>query len=484
MPFHGMTVRPDVNVAVDQKAVDVTIIANSVIYGIIRDRARSTIDKAIEGDAELSRLVAGVRDARQAGIKAEQEAHKRAKALNALAPPAAPTVPWAKPATPPKPTLERPTPEYTRAQKALRTFLVDTRNWNERDAALMVQYASLDVGERKSGPRDVWYGGAVEGISSLHNSTRLVPAAWGDRVKDEQAENLVKGNLGPLSAVGEQKATQFFAQLASRFDPGAANTYEAIFRAWGGDVRERAVELGTGEVRPRETDTKAEGATVKADSPKGHIGLDGPGAADFDSTIYARVEYLDPDAKLTDVEKTACLAVLKNLPVTFTFAPMNLLHYRVAFPAKSTRTVAVTYSQYAYTDTAHGGSYQLAYVLHPATLWNDFGPINLKVQVPKGVACKASVPLTLTSETETLAAPPSGLTPLLAHFNTVPPRPTDTYAAKLTESGQKSGELFVAVDRAALDATAPPPPRPYNPPPKPAPKPPVAPSPLRPLDNR
>ena len=71
--------------------------------------------------------------------------------------------------------------------------------------------------------------------------------------------------------------------------------------------------------------------------------------------------------------------MLKNLPVVFTFAPMNLLYYRVEFPPKATRVVAVSYKQYCYLDTKAPQSYQLAYVLHPASLWDSFGPINLKV---------------------------------------------------------------------------------------------------------
>ena len=110
-----------------------------------------------------------------------------------------------------------------------------------------------------------------------------------------------------------------------------------------------------------------------------------------DPTVYARVDYLDPNANITAEEKASCEAILKNLPVIFTFAPMNLLHYQAKFPARGTRVVTVSYSQYAYADTRGSGSYQLAYVLHPATLWNEFGPIHLTVQVPEGIACKASV---------------------------------------------------------------------------------------------
>ena len=193
-------------------------------------------------------------------------------------------------------------------------------------------------------------------------------------------------NLGPLSAIGEQKATQLFAQLASRFDKDAGSNYEAIFKAWGGDVRERSIDLATGEIRPREvtipTPVAAEGLPAKpADTNDRRLTAD--------PTVYARVDYLDPNAKLSAPEKASCEAILKNLPVTFTFAPMNLLHYQVKFPPHVTRVVTVSYSQYAYADTRGSGSYQLAYVLHPATLWKEFGPIRVHVELPKGIACRA-----------------------------------------------------------------------------------------------
>ena len=55
--------------------------------------------------------------------------------------------------------------------------------------------------------------------------------------------------------------------------------------------------------------------------------------------------------------------------------------------------MTVSYSQYAYADTRGSGSYQLAYVLHPATLWKEFGPIHVKVELPKGIACRPRLPL-------------------------------------------------------------------------------------------
>ena len=107
--------------------------------------------------------------------------------------------------------------------------------------------------------------------------------------------------------------------------------------------------------------------------------------------------------------------------------------------------VTVSYAQYAYTDTAGGGSYQVAYVLHPATFWNDFGPIHLTVLAPKGVACKASVPLRLTGEATTRDS-------AFGDKLFVPDQATfAAYKATLTEGKDKSGELFVGMDKAGWD---------------------------------
>jgi hypothetical protein len=270
--------------------------------------------------------------------------------------------------------------------------------WNERDAALMVEYASMDLGKAKTDVRDrtPWLG-----------------------IGERATIGLQSANLGPLAAIGEQKATQFFAQLASRFDPDAAAAYEAIFTAWGGDVRERSVDLKTGELRPRE---------ITVDP--GQLENLPPGS---DPTIYARVDYFDEKAPLTDEEKASCKSVLKNLPVVFTFAPMNLLHYRAAFPAGSTQTLTVEYWQYAFSDTREPASYQLAYVVHPASLWDQFGPINLEVRVPEGVPFRASVPCEKTAIAGRMKA-------------SKPARVVALYRADLKD---KTGELLVAVDAEA-----------------------------------
>ena len=356
-PFLMEALPPAVNVSVDNKHVPFSTISSSGIYGIIRQRAREVIEKTVSSNKTLADLVATVHNA-------EPEASKAARS-------------------------------------ALSAYLVETMKWKERDAALMVEYASLDFAKRVRRPVD-------RDIFAPHQANEL--------------NELMNANLGVLAAIGEQKATQFFAQLASRFDPKAAATYEGIFTAWGGDVRERSVDLQTGAVRPREI-------TVDAAS------LNESPSRMSDPTIYARVDYLDPKAKISESEKASCKAILKNLPVIFTFAPMNILHYRVSFPGKSTRTLTVSYNQYAYSDTRVPSSYQLAYVVHPASFWQNFGPINLEVAVPEGVRFRASV-----------SCDSKGLQERQVFLNSDEKAQFETYRAVVNE---KTGELYLAVDAEA-----------------------------------
>jgi len=354
----SMMPRPEVNVRLGKTAIRSTVISNSAIYGIIRQRAREVIEKAIADDIKLNGLVTSVRSANSETLKA--------------------------------------------GRKALLSHLVDTMKWNNRDAALMVEYASLDFGKIKSQPPDRNYTGWFGADIQLHQ--------------------LINENLGPLTAIGEQKATQFFAQLASCFEPEAGAAYEAIFTAWGGDVRERSVDLTTGKVRPREIIVSRKTLDKKPSTFR----------SDFDPTIYARVAYLDPRANISESEKASCKAILKNLPVIFTFAPMNILHYNVKFPAKSTQKLTVSYSQYAYSDTRSPSSYQLAYVLHPASLWKEFGPINLEVAVPEGIGFRASVSCKNGGVEERRI---NQYGPEKSRFN--------IYKAELD---QKTGELYLAVE--------------------------------------
>ena len=353
----SMMRRPAVEVYLGKEHLPFNLISNSAIYGIIRQRARDVIEKAVAENHALARLVTSVRGAKSKTHEA--------------------------------------------SRKALFSHLTDTMNWNERDAALMVEYASLDFGKPKGNPPD------------------RDPMTWG-WIADRKLNELMNANLGSLTAIGEQKATQFFAQLASCFNPEAAAAYESIFTAWGGDVRERSVDLETGKVRPREVTIDTQALNKSTDY---HAA---------DPTIYARVDYLDPKAEISESERASCKAILKNLPVVFTFAPMNILHYRAKFPAKSTKTLTVSYRQYAYADTRQPSSYQLAYVVHPASLWKSFGPINLEVAVPEGVRFRASVPCYN-----------GGVEDRKIFLRGSEKARCEIYRAKLK---QKTGELYVAVD--------------------------------------
>ncbi|MBN1975649.1 MAG: hypothetical protein JW787_18590 [Sedimentisphaerales bacterium] len=311
----SMMPKPEVDVKLGGKIIQSTIISNSAIYGIIRQRTRMTIQEEILKNEELGKLVESVRNAKESKKDA--------------------------------------------SRKKLKSYLIDTMKWSSQDAALMIEYASFDFGNQKSQPPD-----------------RLF-MLWG--TGDKELNELINANLGPLSAIGEQKATQFLARLAALLNPAQAVAYEDIFNAWGGDVREQSVDLNTGEVRRREMTVAAD---ISVKSPEFSVASD--------PTIYARVDYLDPRAKITDTEKESCKNILKNLPVIFTFAPMNILYYKVVFPAGSTQTLTVSYKQYAYSDTRSPESYQVAYVVHPASFWNEFGPINLEVTVPEGIRFRAS----------------------------------------------------------------------------------------------
>jgi hypothetical protein len=494
LPYSMDSGGPDIKITVDGEKANTNVISNSKIYGIIRQGARDSIDEGIKTDGTLARLIDAVRKASgieietsklsssdyslidprpimgrslvrwnsgiQTPTRIKQESIEEfrvvmspdeVKGNSPQAPPSPATPP--PPATQPPPANPYPgvviregmgvnevkgnsqqpsqtppaaivpTEDYEPARERLRKYLIEKKHWNDRNAALLVEYAGLDLGKARFDPADSWR-------SSLASSS------------------LMRANLGPLSAIGEQKATQFFAQIASRFDKNAAEAYESIFSAWGGDVRDRSVDLDSGKVRLREIDIK---------DPQDRKTRQLAGA---DNAIYARVNYLDPNAKISPTEKAACQTILKNLPVVFTFAPMNLLRYQVLFQPQQTRNVTVAYSQYAYLDTHGASSYQLAYVLHPASLWNDFGPIHIKIQTPEGVACRASVPLGPGSEIPSDKAfarvtTISGQTPYNNSAGIeIPAYPLIQFEARLDKSKEKTGELFLAVGKAEWEAFA------------------------------
>ena len=409
---------PDVEVRLnDKQYLHPTVISNSMIYGLIRQQARETIEKAVAGDAGLAELVAIVRAtglvrqrARATVDAAIRDDAALAKAVTVD--PLLTVLVTADPLhnAPAAPTSGLREADHEAARAALAKYLKVTKKWTDADAALMVEFASCDLG----------------------NNMKAVAAASPPWVR---ATQFVGANLGPLRAIGEQKATQFFARLASCCDPNTPTTYEAIFAAWGGDVRERSVDLATGQLRPREIAVDPKGSGNRENPSPGREEASDP-------TVYARVDYLDPNAGITEAEKASCQTVLKHLPVIFTFAPMNLVHYQASFPPNSTQTLTVRYKQYAYKDTHEPNTYQLAYVLHPASLWKDFGPINLEIAAPQGVPVRASVPCPAAGMEEvdlTNDMDRSGRT-------AGPKTRCDIYRTTLME---KTGELFVALDAAA-----------------------------------
>jgi hypothetical protein len=423
----GMSNTVVVEITADKEAVKPILISNSVLFGMIRHSARDVIENAILRDPELSAVVAPVRGAWTVTLTGPPEPeHPFGRSLLDVGGP--------KPE--PKPTPERrPTAAWLPAREKMRDHLTAKLGWNPRDAALMVEYASLEFPAYNPWwreARDKW-------------DWRLWTA--------HDLEGFKTSNLGPLAAIGEQKATQLFAHLASRFDRKAGSTYEEIFAAWGGDVRERSVDLATGGLRAREI-TLPSPAPMPKDGNESEAEKAARDAEhrlhESDPTVYARVDYLDPNMQLSPSERLTCEGVLKNLPVTFTFAPMNLLYYQVTFPAHATRRIAVAYQQYAYQDTQGTGSYQLAYVLHPATMWKEFGQIHLTVRVPKGVRCGASAAIKKTGE-QAVAPPSVFATEGLRANALVFHAPLDVYEAILTRPEEKRGELFIGLDKAAWE---------------------------------
>ncbi|GMV96773.1 MAG: hypothetical protein AMXMBFR83_11330 [Phycisphaerae bacterium] len=406
----SMMPRPDAQVQLDGKNVQVNILSNSLIYGLIRQRCREAIERAVAADAELSKRVGRVRASSYVRQRA-REAVNQAIANDEAVGRAARTDAVLSRLLHRESDAQDPDREATR--QALADYLTGTLKWNRESAALMVEYACLDLGPSSGHPHDRSY--------------------FGFEFLSTEAGNLTNANLGRLSAIGEQKATQLFAELAARFDPQVKLTYEGIFSAWGGDVRERSVDLSTGELRPRE---------ITLDPAMSENDVRNAGF--LDPTIYARVDYLSPQPGMTEAEKASCRAILKHLPVVFTFAPMNLLYYQAAFAPRSTHTLTVTYKQYAYLDTRSPSSYQLAYVVHPASLWKDFGPIELEIAVPEGLAVKASVECA-PAGVEERELPPDV-------FSGRREARKQRLALHRTTIHEKTGELFVAVDAKAWQA--------------------------------
>lgn len=366
-PFSMMPM-PDAQVRVDgTNYLRPALISNSAIYGILRRRAAQAIEQALAADARLERLF---------------------RSCHAASP-----------------------ESQGSARKALTNHLVEARKWSPGDATLLAEYAALQPARNSGGATPSGSPPPGAGFFWWDNDTTLMAA------KSETA--------WAVRAIGEQKTTQWLARLAGLFDPESASSYERIFQSWGGDVRERSVDLASGKLRPREI-------TLEKAAPA--PGYRSTLLAQADPTVYARVDYFSDNPAFTEAQKASWNTVLKHLPVVFTFAPMNLLHYRVAFVPGAARTVTVSYRQYACLDTRNPRSYQIAYVIHPASLWNSFGPIHLTVAAPASVTPVASVALHESAE----AAP--------AAQQNYPGQPRLSYGARVATLNEKTGELFVGID--------------------------------------
>lgn len=306
------------------------------------------------------------------------------------------------------------------AADVVRTELVRQltgRKWDARDAALLADLMR-----------------AVGTKPTPLTAEQQKPIAWPENAAappprhtiyaDQQSFEQVLGGfgdgdrrsfMGALTAIGELKATQLLSHLADRFAPGAATGYERVFSAWGGDVREQAVDPASGALRPRRDDGKNAGAG--------------------EDSLYARLDYFEPGLIMEPARREACARILKNLPVVFTFAPMNIIISELTFRAGSTHVVTYDYSQYAFDDAGPPASHQLAYVVHPASFWKTFGPIHVTVQVPRGLAVRATMPLRK-------ATPRT-------------PKPPDGFVSFVGDLREKTGELYLAVERDRWRASVP-----------------------------
>ena len=374
-PFSMMPM-PDAQVRVDgTNYLRPELISNSAIYGILRSRAEQTIDRGLKDDPALARMVESVRAASAGG--------------------------------------------ETSARKTLTDHLTKQKGWSAAEAVLFAEYVALRPAA----------GGTNQAMVLMPGKTFW----WGG---DSSISVAAAETAWAVKAIGEQKATQWLAVLAGKFDPAAAAGYEAIFASWGGDVRERSIDLQKRTVRPRE---------ISLRKPVTSPGLRESVLADADPTVYARVDYFKDDAMLTDGQRASWNSVIQRLPVVFTFSPMNLLHYRVTFEPGAARTVSVSYRQHAYLDTANPRSYQVAYVVHPASLWDSFGPIHLTATSLVGAPPVSSIAMTEDP------GPPPSASPQISFYPNADKLKFKSHKATLTD---KKGELFVGIDADAWDKAA------------------------------
>ena len=203
-------------------------------------------------------------------------------------------------------------------------------------------------------------------------------------------------------------------------------------------MRERAVDLRTGKIRPREVE-------LSADKPRSGIG--GARLREVaDPTVYARVDYLDSNSPLPEEDRTIAPSGAREPARGLHVRPDGIAALPSDVPAQGNADRDGEILKYACIDTCDPATYQIAYILHPATLWDEFGPIRLSVHVPKGMACQG----VHTAGQERFYAGRGGAS---AGGNRRGAEGSmDAYTAALTRKAEKSGQLFIAVEKAAWDA--------------------------------
>ena len=184
-----------VEVTVDRESGHNVATNEISIYGVICHNARTAIQKGITGDKELARLVAAVGRARGSAVAAEQPAGRTAE----TAATAKRVRKLADLVTAARPTVKRSTPELDRARRQLQSYLVERRSWNRRDAALLVAMASLDLDAAKGAAPD----------RGWKSPTHPEPQPF------DVPNGLYEMDFALRDAIGDQKTTQFFAQLVA-----------------------------------------------------------------------------------------------------------------------------------------------------------------------------------------------------------------------------------------------------------------------------
>jgi len=188
---------------------------------------------------------------------------------------------------------------------------------------------------------------------------------------------------GVLERIGAIKATQLYTEVLKALAPAQGIDYEQFFRAWGGQEKRVSLDLVTGAIRER----------VLSPIRFTHGGMMGPIPLD----IYAREEYLNARNLPKDL-KEHLMTVLKSLPVTFAFAPVNMTVYDVTFPPGQKRTVTVEVSQLPSIDGREPVTAQFEYIVKTARYFKEFDHINLEVRAPSGTPLAVSPTCTKVRE--------------------------------------------------------------------------------------